>query len=123
RSLKLQLDHPALAACYDAASRGLTVSGDREGQPSLGLVQGAVTTPAPSRQDMPAAEVLGVNLYAKQVVDGRDRRQLERLCRSLATTHRRRAPLAAQRWHLAPAFKKSWRDGTRAVVVTPRDLL
>lgn len=29
-----------MAACYDAASRGLAVSGDREGQPSLRLVQG-----------------------------------------------------------------------------------
>jgi hypothetical protein len=121
---KLQLDHPALAACYDAASRGLAVSGDREGQPSLRLVQGAVTTPAASLQDMPAAEVFGVNLYAKQVVDGRDRRQLERLCRYLL-----RPPIAEERLSLRSdgtlllEFKKSWRDGTRAVVLTPRDLL
>jgi hypothetical protein len=29
----------------------------------------------------PVAEALGVNLYAKQHVDGCDRQQLERLCR------------------------------------------
>jgi hypothetical protein len=115
----LQLEHPALAACYDAASRGLAVSGDREVQPSLRLVQGAVTTPAASLQETPAAEVFGVNLYAKQVVDGRDRRQLERLGShatrlysgmplwtgakglSLTTTHRRRAAVPTQRRHLA----------------------
>jgi hypothetical protein len=108
--LALQLDHPALAACYDAASRGLAVSGDREGQPSLRLVHGQGSNAAPLRQDMPAAEVLGVNLYAKQVVDGRDRRQLAGTLVPLrfqpselvATTHRRRAPLATQRWHFAP---------------------
>src|SRR5690606_12241721 len=86
--------------------------------------QGAVTTPAASLQDMPAAEVFGVNLYAKQVVDGRDRRQLERLCRYLL-----RPPIAEERLSLRSdgtlllEFKKSWRDGTRAVVLTPRDLL
>ena len=88
--LALQLDHPALAACDDAASRGLAVSGDREGQPSLRLMHGQGSNAAPSRQDIPAAEVLGVNLYSKQVVDGRDRRQLERLCRYLL-----RPPIAA----------------------------
>ena len=92
--LAVQLEHPE-AACYDAASRGLTVSGDREGQPSLRLVHGAVTTPAASLQDMPAAEVFGVNVYAKQVVDGRDRRQLERLCRYLL-----RPPIAEERLSL-----------------------
>ena len=122
--LALQLGHPALAACYDAASRGLTVSGDRTGQPSLRLVQSEGTPPAASPQDVPAAEVFGVNLYAKQVVDGRDRRQLERLCRYLL-----RPPIAEERLSLRSdgtlllEFKKSWRDGTRAVVLSPRDLL
>jgi hypothetical protein len=38
---------------------------------------------APSGNDDadPVAEVRGVNLHARQCVDGRDRRQLERLCR------------------------------------------
>ena len=30
--------------------------------------------------DEPVAEVRGINVHAKQVVDGRDGRQLERLC-------------------------------------------
>lgn len=58
------------------------------------------------------------------MVDGRDRRQLERLCRYLL-----RPPIAEERLSLRTdgtlllEFKKPWRDGTRAVVLTPRDLL
>jgi hypothetical protein len=67
---------------------------------------------------------LGVNLYAKQVGDGRDRRQLERLCRYLL-----RPPIAEDRLSLRHdgtlllECKKSWRDGTRAIVLSARALL
>ena len=91
--MKLQLEHPVLAACYDAAARGIAVSGDRAGQPTLRLItlpdSNSVTDNAP---DEPVAEVCGVNLYAKQVVDGGNRAQVERLCRYIT-----RPPVAQDR--------------------------
>ncbi len=79
---KLCSDEPGLAACYAAAARGVAASGDRAGQAPLRLL----VSPAPAVSEIhdkndPAAEVRGVNLHARQCVDGRDRRQLERLCR------------------------------------------
>ena len=62
------------------------------------------------------AEALGVNVYAKQLVDGRDRAQLERLCRYVM-----RPPLSQERleWRsdgrLLLTLKNVWRDGTRAL--------
>jgi hypothetical protein len=32
------IEHAVLAACYDAAARGIAVSGDRAGQPTLRLI-------------------------------------------------------------------------------------
>jgi len=79
---KLCSDEPGLAACYAAAARGVAASGDRAGQAPLRLL----VSPAPAVSEIydendPVAEVRGVNLHARQCVDGRDRRQLERLCR------------------------------------------
>jgi hypothetical protein len=72
----------------------------------------------------PVAEALGISVYAKQLVDGRDRRQLERLCRYIT-----RPPLALERLsrradgRLELALKSTWKDGTRAIVLEPHDLL
>ena len=66
----------------------------------------------------------GVNVYAKQRVDGRDRRQLERLCRYIT-----RPVVAEQRLALRQdgryevTLKSPWRDGTRALLFEPLDLL
>jgi transposase len=74
--------------------------------------------------DEPVAEVRGVNVHAKQLVDGRDRKQLERLCRYIT-----RPPFSQDRLELRTdgrvelALKRVWRDGTRAVVYEPRDFL
>jgi hypothetical protein len=68
--------------------------------------------------------VRGINLHAKQRVDGRDRRQLERLCRYIT-----RPPLAQDRLvrrddgRLELGLKSVWRDGTRALVFEPHDLI
>jgi len=75
---KLCSDEPGLAACYAAAARGVAASGDRAGQAPLRLL----VSPAPAVSEIydendPVAEVRGVNLHARQCVDGRDRRQLE----------------------------------------------
>lgn len=63
-----------LAACHGAAAQGVSVSADRAGLPPLRLVV-AVDPRRPT--DDPSdrvAEVRGVNVHARQVVDGRDRR-------------------------------------------------
>jgi hypothetical protein len=73
--------------------------------------------------DEPVAEVRGINLYGKQWIDGRARKQLERLFRYIT-----RPPVAQERLSLRPdgtlllEFKKAWKDGTRALVLSPDDL-
>jgi hypothetical protein len=67
---------------------------------------------------------LGVNVYAKQLVDGRDRAQLERLARYVL-----RPPLSQERLErrddgrLQLTLKSVWKDGTRALLLEPHDLL
>ena len=74
--------------------------------------------------DEPVANVRGINLYAKQVVDGRDRKQLERLCKYIT-----RPPVAQDRLEqradgrLELTLKSTWKDGTRAILLEPHDLL
>ncbi|HVY49306.1 MAG TPA: transposase [Minicystis sp.] len=63
-------------------------------------------------------------MHARVVVHGRDGARLEHLCRHLA-----RPPIARERLALGAdgrvvyTMKKPWRDGTRAVVMTPMDLI
>jgi hypothetical protein len=128
----LSVEQPGLFACYEAAARSLSVSGERAGQPVLRLVVGQGLSPdslprerpAPADPAAPVAEALGISVYAQQLVDGRDRRQLERLARYIT-----RPPLALERLsrradgRLELALKSLWKDGTRAVVLEPHDLL
>jgi hypothetical protein len=122
------LEEPGLFTCYQAASSGVAVSGQGAGQPVLRLLAGSGRAeserpPAESASE-PVAEALGVNVYAKQLVDGRDRQQLERLCRYVM-----RPPLSQERleWRadgrLELTLKNVWKDGTRALVLEPFDLL
>jgi hypothetical protein len=122
------VEQPGLFACYQAAAGGVAVSGERVGQPVLRLVAGDradtehSSNTAPSTE--PVAEALGVNLYAKQRVDGCARSELERLCRYVM-----RPPLSQERlkWRtdgrLELGLKSLWKDGTRALVLEPHDLL
>jgi hypothetical protein len=120
---ELAFDEPGLAACYSAAAQGITITGDRAGQPLLRLITSR-QPPAPPPDDAPVAEVRGINLHAKQCVDGRDRRLLERLCRYIT-----RPPVAQDRLErrsdgtLELSFKSVWKDGSRGVVLEPHDLL
>jgi hypothetical protein len=125
----LCLDEPALAACYATAAQGVSVTGAHAGQATLRLVlpqepPNATLPAAPAAADEPVAEVRGVHMHAKQVVDGRDRNQLERLCRSIT-----RPPLAQDRLprladgRIELTLKKAWRDGTRALVFEPHELI
>jgi hypothetical protein len=122
------LEEPGLYACYQAAASGVAVSAEHAGQPVLRLL---VQNPKEfegrddaARADQPVAEALGVNLYAKQLVDGRDRPQLERLCRYVM-----RPPLSQERLEWRPdgslelTLKNVWKDGTRALLLEPFDLL
>jgi len=122
------LEQPGLFACYQAAASGIAVSPERAGHPVLRLLVPSPKEPnRPTdepRADEPVAEALGVNVYAKQLVDGRDRPQLERLCRYVM-----RPPLSQERleWRtdgsLELTLKNVWKDGTRALVLEPFDLL
>ena len=66
----------------------------------------------------------GVNIHAGQPVEGDDRAGTERLCRYLL-----RPPLSKERISLRPdgrvelTFKRAWRDGTKALLLEPEDLL
>jgi hypothetical protein len=76
------LEQPGLFACYQAAALGAAVSGEQAGQPVLRLVAGGAQEAGDkTKPTEPVAEALGVNVYAKQLVEGRDRAQLERLAR------------------------------------------
>lgn len=119
----LWLEHPALASCYQAATAGRQLLGEHPGAPVLRVMGPEPRAKGAARPAL-VAEARGVNVHAERVVDGRDRRQLERLCRYLA-----RPPLSHDRLSELPdgklrvAFKKPWRDGTEAVVLTPMDLI
>jgi hypothetical protein len=114
---------PVLAGCYRAATAGTQLLGPRAGQPVMRVLAGPQRTAARAGGKL-VAEVRGVNIHAERAVDGRDRAQLERLCRYLA-----RPPLSHDRLSLLPdgrvqlALKTAWSDGTRAVVLSPLDLL
>jgi hypothetical protein len=123
---ELFADEPGLASCYAAAAEGLSVSGERAGKPQLRLVFGTPAMPERAEQnpDEPVAEHRGINIHAGQSVDGRDRRQLERLCRYVT-----RPPVAQERLECLPdgslelRLKHPWKDGTHAIVLEPDDLL
>jgi hypothetical protein len=138
----LELEHPALADCYGAACRGIDLLGARAAEPTLRIVE-----PLAGRPNEPVARVAGFNVHAGLVVDGRDRKRLERICRYAG-----RPPIAQERLErlddgrlrcgrhnavderccarlaslgsLPPArMKKPWRDGTTALVFEPLDLV
>ena len=122
RLSELPSDQPVLASCYGAAASDLQMLGDDPGQRTR-KVFGPVRYPEKTT-GAPVAEAGGINIHAGAAVDGRDRRRLERLCRYMA-----RPPLCAQRLELQDdgkirySFRAPWKDGTRAVVLTPLDFI
>jgi Putative transposase len=122
------LEQPGLFACYQAAAQGIAVSGERAGQPVVRLAFGfASSEPTKTKsktEEQPVAEALGVSVYAKQRVHGHDRAQLERLCGYVM-----RPPLSQERLErrgdgrLELTLKNVWKDGTRALLLEPHDLL
>jgi len=113
----------SLVVCMNAAAQDVSLFGARAGERTKKLVQ--AVRAAKGRVASPfVAEVGGVNIHAGVAVHGRDRVALERLCRYVT-----RPPIALERLTerddgcVEVAFRKPWRDGTRAVVLTAEDLL
>jgi hypothetical protein len=110
---------PALAFVYAAAARGVDISGERAGQPSLRHIQ-----KDDIKRAEPHAVVQGINIHAGVAFDARDKPRMERMCRYLA-----RPPIAQDRLTLRDDgsvqynMKKTWRDGTHAIVLQPPDLI
>lgn len=110
---------PALASLYAAAARGVDLSGDRAGQPTMRLIQHDSV-----EKKEPHAVARGINLHAAVAFDARDRPRMERMCRYLA-----RPPIAQHRLtrrsdgSLRYEMKRVWRDGTSAIVLQPLDLI
>jgi len=118
---ELAHDQPVLASCYAASAADLQLLGDTPGQRTLKLVQ-AVRAVRPVEHAL--AEVGGVNIHAEVAFDGRDHKRLEHVLRYMA-----RPPLALDRLeqrsdgYIVYRFKKPWRDGTHAVVLSPQDFI
>ena len=114
-------EQPVLASCYAASAGDVQLLGAAPGAKTAKLVHPVRLVPSPSEA---LAEVGGVNIHAKVVVDGRDRKRLERLCRYVA-----RPQLNQERLELHPdgrvrlAFKAAWKDGTHAVLLDPLDFI
>ena len=81
-----------------AAAQGISLTGECAGQPTLRLVvsQNPRANAPTARDDgEPVAEVRGINVHAKRVVNNHNRAQIERLCRYVT-----RPPLAQARLKL-----------------------
>ncbi|HEX7480721.1 MAG TPA: transposase, partial [Polyangiales bacterium] len=125
-------EQAALHACYEASARGQQLLGASAGKPVLRLL-GAAPPSAAGEERGVVGEARGVNtpsgvtkrvVHASASVHGRDKKQLERLCRYLM-----RPPLAQERLHELPdgrlqlSLRKAFRDGTTSVVFEPLDFI
>ena len=118
---ELTHDQPVLASCIAASAGDVQLLGESAGQKTLKLVQPVRAV----RQEARAlAEYGGVNVHAEVAIGGRDRQRLEHVLRYMA-----RPPLALDRLALRDdgqvvyRFKRAWRDGTHAVVLSPADFI
>ena len=118
---ELTHEQPVLASCYAASAADIQLLGESAGQRTLKLVQ-AVREVRPAQRAL--AEFGGVNIHAEVAIDAGDRKRLEHVLRYMA-----RPPLALDRLSLRDdgqityRFKKPWRDGTHAVVLSPGDFI
>ena len=110
-----------LASCYGASGADVQLLGAEPGERTAKLF-GPVSYVEP-RASLPAAEVGGVNVHVGAAFDGRDRRRLERVCRYMA-----RPPVCQERItrlgdSIRYEFKKAWRNGTKAVLLSQLDFI
>lgn len=117
---QLSDEQPVLAHCYSQSTHG---------NGALRLLTDATNTRAstsasPSTGKGIVAQYEGINVHADTVIDGRDRKRLERLVRYIA-----RPPIAQDRLEVLRdgkikySMKRVWRDGTAAVVLSPHDFM
>ncbi|MCP4387074.1 MAG: transposase [Gammaproteobacteria bacterium] len=116
-------EHPALASCYSASANDTQLLGLEPGSKTEKLTR-PVPVPQQPQPITALAEVGGVNIHASAVIDGRDRRRLERMVRYIARpsfAHKRLKELDDGR--VEYTFKRAWKNGTRAVVLSPLDFI
>ncbi|HEX7481532.1 MAG TPA: transposase [Polyangiales bacterium] len=89
-------EQAALHACYEASALGQQLLGPSAGKPVLRLLGAAPLSAAGDKRGI-VGESRGVNIHASASVHGRDKAQVERLCRYLM-----RPPLAQERLHELP---------------------
>ena len=112
-------EQPVLAHCYATSTHG---NGALRVLTEVGNTPTSSTSPSTAKGIV--AQYEGINVHADTVIDGRDRKRLERLVRYIA-----RPPIAQDRLEVLRdgkikySMKKVWRDGTSAVVITPHDFM
>jgi hypothetical protein len=120
---ELAANDPTLAACYGASVANRVATGERAGRRVERIGDRVDVEDLQTASDR-CASSQGFSLHANVAVPARDRGRLERLCRYVA-----RPPIATERLEELPdgriaySFRKPWRDGTRAVVFTPHELI
>ena len=113
-----------LAACAEASVRHRIATGVRAGMPVMRLGDRIEIEDVESRVGEQCASVQGFSLHAGVVIEGRDRKRIERLSRYIS-----RPPIARERLHELPdgriayRLRHPWRDGTTHVVFEPTELI
>jgi len=113
---------PLLAACAEGAVTAKVTLGERMGQ-QVERVLGSLPPP-PILNGAQCAQVDWFNLHANSRAEADDRQRLEDLCRYAA-----RPPISNERLHfrkdgkLTYTLKRTWSDGSTAVVYEPLDFI
>ena len=116
-------EQTVLGTCMSASAQGMDLLGDRPGRPTQCL---RVVPPVPPThaKPLPLVDVDGFNIHAARTVHEHDRNGLLRLARYIA-----RPPIANERLHIEPDgrlrydMKRTWSDGTSAIVLSPLDFI
>jgi hypothetical protein len=114
---------PLLLDLAEASSRGIVATGPRRGRRVI-RVRGPTSDVDAFVMGRLCAQVEGFNLQAATRLGANDRAGLERMGRYLA-----RPPIATDRLTQLPdgrlelRLKRSWRDGTTALLFSPQELL
>jgi len=119
-------EQPALASCYGASVGDRQLLGASPGEQTRKLVHPvrALDSPDEALADEHGRRPRAVNIHVGPAIDGRDRKRLERLCRTMA-----RPPVCQERLAVTESgqvvvrFKHAWRNGAHAVVLDPLDFI
>jgi Putative transposase len=120
----LQLDDPLLAELCSASISGCVATGPRAGRPIVRVGEEIDSENAESKSGNCCAMVEGFSVHAGVRVPARDRLRLERLLRYAS-----RGPISNERLSLLPdgrlcyKLKRRWKDGTKAVIYEPMELM